>query len=85
LLLANNRSLGSIRAQQERMFPGRNSATDLSPPDFGLLARAHGCASVTVTREEEVGDALDRAFAHDGGPILVEFRTSLSAALPGPA
>ncbi len=84
-LLANNRSLGSIRAQQERMFPGRNSATDLSPPDFGLLAQAHGCAAISVTREDEVGDALDRAFAHGGGPILVEFRTSLAAALPGPA
>ena len=86
-LLANNRSLGSIRFNQERAYPGRKSATDLSPPDFGLLARAHGCAAITVEREEEVGDALDRAFAHRDGPILVEFRTSLEAALPrsGPA
>lgn len=84
-LLANNRSLGSIRIQQERMFPGRNSATDLSPPDFALLARAHGCTAITVNREEEVGDALDRAFSHPDGPVLVEFRTSLSAVLPRPA
>ena len=81
-LLANNRSLGSIRVQQERLYPGRTSGTDLSPPDFGLLAQAHGCASMTVEREDEVGPALDRAFAHTDGPILVEFRTSLSAMLP---
>jgi len=31
------------------------------------------------------GDALDRAFAHRDGPILLEFRTSLSVALPGAA
>jgi len=84
-LLANNRALGSIRAYQERLFPGRKSATDLSPPDFGLLAQAHGCAAITVESEAEVGDALDRAFAHRDGPILLEFRTSLSADLPGAA
>lgn len=84
-LLANNRALGSIRAYQERIFPGRKSATDLSPPDFGLLAQAHGCAAIKVETEAEVGDALDRAFAHRDGPILVEFRTSLAAALPGSA
>ncbi len=80
-LLANNRSLGSIRANQERLFPGRKSATDLSPPDFALLAQAHGCAAISVGSEDGVADALDRAFAHTAGPILVEFRTSLSAAL----
>ena len=84
-LLANNRSLGSIRIQQERMFPGRPSATDLSPPDFQLLARAHGCAAIAVNREDEVVDALDQAFRHTDSPVLVEFRTSLSAVLPRPA
>ncbi|MCO5066631.1 MAG: thiamine pyrophosphate-binding protein [Rhizobiaceae bacterium] len=81
-LLANNRSLGSIRAFQERVYPGRNSATDLSPPDFDLFARSHGCAYMRVEQEAEVDAALQRAVAHDGGPLLVEFRTSLSAALP---
>ncbi len=84
-LLANNRLLGSIRAYQERMFPGRVSATALSPPDFGLYAQAFGCAYIGVEREDEVEQALEQAFAHKGGPILVEFRTSVSAVLPKPA
>ncbi len=81
-LLANNRSLGSIRVNQEKMFPGRAVATDLSPPDFGLLARSHGCAFIGVMTDDEVGPALDRALAHTEGPVLVEFRTSLAAVLP---
>ena len=78
-LLANNAALGSIRVHQERMFPGRKSATDLAPPDFQLFARSHRCASILVDREDGIAAALDQAFAHTSGPILVEFKTSLSA------
>ncbi len=49
------------------------------------MAQAHGCAAITVESEAEVGDALDRAFAHRDGPILLEFRTSLIVDLPGAA
>lgn len=81
-ILANNYSLGSIRRDQERSFPGRVSATKLTPPDFELFARAHNCAFLRVEREEQVSPALQQAFAHLQGPILVEVRTSLSAILP---
>jgi acetolactate synthase-1/2/3 large subunit len=80
-ILANNSSLGSIRRDQERMFPGRVSATALTPPDFELFARSHRCAFIRVELEDEVGPALQQAFAHKDGPILVEVRTSLSAIL----
>lgn len=81
-ILANNFSLGSIRRDQERLFPGRVSATSLVPPDFELFARAHNCDFLRVEQEEQVGPALQQAFAHLHGPILLEVRTSLSAILP---
>ena len=42
VLVVNNNSLATIRAHQERRYPGRVSATDLRNPDFPALARAFG-------------------------------------------
>jgi acetolactate synthase-1/2/3 large subunit len=84
IILSNNRSYGSIRLQQEREYPGRNIGTDLSTPDFAALARAFGCGSLVISREEEVGPTLDAALAAPG-PVLIEVKASLSAVLPTPA
>jgi len=85
IVLSNNRSLGTIRVNQEREFPERPVATDLSGPDFDMLARAFGCRSIVVSSEDEIAPALDEAFAHTAGPVLVEVRTSLAAILPAKA
>jgi acetolactate synthase-1/2/3 large subunit len=81
IFLSNNRSLGTIRFNQERDFPGRPSATDLSGPDFAALARSFGCETLTIAREEEVMPTVAAALRHTG-PILVDVRSSLSAILP---
>jgi acetolactate synthase-1/2/3 large subunit len=81
IILSNNRSLGTIRFNQERDFPGRPVATDLPGPDFAAVARAYGCAAMVVEHEDEVGPTIAAALHHDG-PILVEVKSSLSAILP---
>jgi pyruvate dehydrogenase (quinone) len=52
-----------------------NFGTDLDNPDFAGIAKAIGLFGVTVTRADELGDALQAAFAHDG-PALVDVRTN---------
>lgn len=81
IVLSNNRSLGTIRFNQERDYPGRPSATDLSGPDFAALARSFGCDTLVIAREEDVASTLAAAL-HHAGPVLVEVKSSLSAILP---
>ncbi|RIV41490.1 thiamine pyrophosphate-binding protein [Micromonospora radicis] len=77
VVIANNGSYGTIRAHQERAYPGRVIATDLDNPDFVALARAYGALGLAVGTEQDVEPALARALAHDG-PVVVDVRTSLS-------
>ncbi len=81
VVVANNRSLGSIRRKQEEDFPGRPSGTDLSTPDFVTFAKAFGCAGFSASNDDELWDVFDRAAAIKG-PVLLELKTSLSAMLP---
>ncbi len=81
IFLSNNRSLGTIRYNQERDFPGRPSATDLAGPDFTEMARSFGCEALVLDREEAVVPTIAVALRHPG-PILVEVKSSLSAILP---
>lgn len=84
VIVANNGSLGTIRVHQERMFPGRVIGTGLNSPDFAALARAFGCKDLVIAREDDIEPVLDAAFGHRG-PVLVEVKASLSAALPASA
>jgi len=76
VIVADNGSLGTIRMCQERAYPGRPFATDLSNPDFARLAEAYGVPGWNVTTEAEVRPALAAAFA-ERGPAVVAVRTSL--------
>jgi acetolactate synthase-1/2/3 large subunit len=81
IILANNASYGAIRVNLEKAYPGRRTATDLHNPDFGMLARAFGCKTYRIEREEDIGPILASAFA-ERALTLVEVRTSLAVALP---
>ncbi|HBY46420.1 MAG TPA: acetolactate synthase large subunit, partial [Chloroflexi bacterium] len=48
------------------------SETFISQPDFQMLATAYGIPARTVTRREEVDDAIVWARATDG-PTLINF------------
>jgi acetolactate synthase-1/2/3 large subunit len=75
----NNYGYCSIRDIQHGMFGGRELATgfqldrngQLYSPDFAMLAKSFGVASHTITRADEVEDALSAAIAANK-PYLLE-------------
>jgi len=81
VLVINNGIYGTIRMHQEREYPGRVSATDLTNPDFAALARAYGGHGEIVERTEEFADAFLRARA-SGKPAIVEIKLDPEAITP---
>jgi acetolactate synthase-1/2/3 large subunit len=77
ILVFNNGMFGTIRMHQERAYPGRESGTGLSNPDFAALARAYGAHGEAVERSADFAPALARAVAHTQAhslPALIELR-----------
>ena len=70
ILVLDNGSYGTIRAHQERTYPGRVSGTELVNPDFAALARAHGFHGERVATTEDFPDAFARACASPTGAVL---------------
>jgi acetolactate synthase-1/2/3 large subunit len=70
VLIVNNGIYGTIRAHQERQYPGRVSGTDMFSPDFAQLACAYGFHGERVERTEEFADAFARARASKTGAVL---------------
>lgn len=71
VLIVNNGMYGTIRMHQERRYPERISATDLTNPDFAALARAYGAFGERIAATEEFAPAFERARAF-GGPAVLE-------------
>ncbi|MBP1873737.1 acetolactate synthase-1/2/3 large subunit [Ensifer adhaerens] len=80
-VVVNNGIYGTIRMHQERDYPGRVSATDLTNPDFAALARAYGGHGETVEKTEEFADAFLRARA-SGKPAIIEIKLDPEAITP---
>jgi acetolactate synthase-1/2/3 large subunit len=76
IFIANNRSYGTIRLHQEKAFPNRIAATELTNPDFAALAEAFGARGIVIDKVADVAEAVMAALAHDG-PVVVEVRSSL--------
>ncbi|MFV0472778.1 MAG: thiamine pyrophosphate-dependent enzyme [Pikeienuella sp.] len=70
VLLLNNGIYGTIRAHQERHFPGRVSGTSMENPDFSALARAYGAHAERVERTGDFPAAFARARASKTGAVL---------------
>src|SRR5690625_3046322 len=71
MIVCVNNIHGTIRMHQEKHYPGRPIATDLTNPGFADLARSFGLTAWTVTDN----GALKAAFAeavHSEGPTLIE-------------
>ncbi len=75
IFIMNNRFLGMVRQWQELFHEERYSQTDLSEtnPDFVKLAEAYHCVGMRASKPEEVDDVLEKAFAINDRPVLVEF------------
>ncbi len=81
VLVINNGIYGTIRMHQEREYPGRVSATDLTNPDFADLARAYGGHGETVERTDQFAPAFERARS-SGKPSIIEIRLDPEAITP---
>ncbi|RGP35044.1 thiamine pyrophosphate-dependent enzyme, partial [Pseudotabrizicola alkalilacus] len=75
-VVINNGKLGWIQLWQEIYFKNVQSAeleTQSSVPGYAAAAQGLGLLGIYVDKPDEIGAALDRAFAHDG-PSVVEVR-----------
>lgn len=71
ILVLNNGIYGTIRAHQERMYPGRVSGTTMSiNPDFIMLAEAYGFHAEKVQTTQEFPAAFERALGSKSGAVL---------------
>ncbi|UNK39204.1 thiamine pyrophosphate-binding protein [Shinella sp. H4-D48] len=80
-VVVNNGIYGTIRMHQEREYPGRVSATDLTNPDFAALAIAYGGHGETVEKTEDFAPAFLRARA-SGKPAIIEVKLDPEAITP---
>ena len=81
LLLVDDAGYGILREYQRDSF-GETFAVDLAEPDFPALVKAFGVPVESASRDV-LGEALARAFAHDGPavvhvPALLEMWTPTS-------
>lgn len=86
VLVFNNGMWGTIRAHQEREFPGRPIALDFENPDFTQIVRGYGGYGEAVERTEDFGAAFDRALAYaerEHRPALLEIRYDADGIAPG--
>lgn len=75
-VVLNNGKLGWIQLWQEIFFKNVQSAeleTQSVRPGFAAAASALGLKGIYVDKPDDIGAALDEAFAHDG-PSVVEVR-----------
>lgn len=70
VLILNNGIYGTIRAHQERNYPGRVSGTTMENPDFAALARAYGYHAERVGHTADFPAAFARALASRTGAVL---------------
>ena len=73
VLIINNRYLGMVRQWQNLFWENRLSGVDLvGNPDFVKLAESYGSKAVRITRNEEVTSVLEKALAHNDGPVVID-------------
>lgn len=82
IIVINNNRFGTIRAHQEKAYPGRVFGTDLSNPDFCALAKSFGAGSAFVEDLAAFKSALAEA-RNRGGVNLIEIPLDPSILAPG--
>lgn len=75
IAVMNNANLGMVRQWQKLFYENRFSGTELSAtvPDMVKIAEGMGCAGFRATTPEEVGPVIEKAFAVDDRPVVMEF------------
>lgn len=86
VLVFNNGMWGTIRAHQEREFPGREIALTFKNPEFTQLIKAYGGRGEIVTEDEQFEPAFRAAlqFAEENKlPAIIELRYDNNGIAPG--
>ena len=81
VIVVDNGMYGTIRMHQERIYPGRVTATALNNPDFAALARAFGGHGDLVETTADFAPAFERALA-SGKPAILHVRVDPDAITP---
>jgi acetolactate synthase-1/2/3 large subunit len=72
--ILNNGFLGMVRQWQELFWSKRYSETVIScQPDFAAVAEAYGALGMTITKKQDVGDAI-RTAIKSKRPAVLDFR-----------
>lgn len=76
VLILNNGHLGMVRQWQELFYDERYSEVNLGFdwPDYVKLAEAYGGTGLRCDRAEDVDATLEKAFAAEDMPVVVDFR-----------
>lgn len=85
IIVCNNSAWGTIRAHQERDYPGRSFGLNLENPDFSRLAQAYGGYGEVVEATADFLPAWYRATAFADAnrrPALIELRYDVDAIAP---
>ncbi|MEM9580920.1 MAG: thiamine pyrophosphate-dependent enzyme, partial [Pseudomonadota bacterium] len=70
VVVINNARYGTIRAHQEREYPGRVSGTALTNPDFGAFAQSFGASAARVDDLDGFKQAVAEARARKGVSLI---------------
>ena len=76
IIISDNSAFATIRQHQEKHFPGRVKATNLTNPDFVAYAKAFGARAWLVDTPEKIEPVLREALAADTVAVVV-VKTSL--------
>ena len=71
IMILNNNFLGMVRQWQQLFFEKRYSFTEITNPNYQLMAEAYGIANKKVEKREELESSIEEMLAHDG-PFLME-------------
>jgi acetolactate synthase I/II/III large subunit len=70
LLVLNNQFLGMVRQWQELFHSRRYSFVDIESPDFVQVAKGYGISGSSISKREELKDALNTMLQHPGAYLL---------------
>jgi acetolactate synthase-1/2/3 large subunit len=70
ILILNNRFLGMVRQWQELFHGKRYSFVDIESPDFVQVAKGYRIAGQSISKREEVKEALKTMLEYDGSYLL---------------
>lgn len=70
IILLNNSFLGMVRQWQELFFDKRYSFTEMTNPDFGLIAQGNGIAYQCIEKREELAAAVENMKKYPGAYLL---------------